>query len=109
MASCSAVDTVCQLIAWVEAVVDIKTVFVLTITAYVSWLVGYEQGCSSVKCDKNYCEGFVNGIMYIMVKFRQEAKVSFDLVFERDRFAAEAINRIGKGAGYKEPTGDKVC
>jgi hypothetical protein len=109
MSSCAAVDTVCQLLAGVGEVVDIKTLFVLTITAYVSWLAGYEKGRASMGCRKEYCEGFVNGIMYIMVKFKAQTNVSFNLIFERDRFATEAIHRIGQGVGYKEPTGDKVC
>jgi hypothetical protein len=110
MSGCSGVDTVCQLLAWITDVVDIKVTLVLTITAYVSWSVGYEKGRSDAGCNKkDYCEGFINGIMFLMVKFKAKANVSFDLVFEKDPYITEAICRIGKSTEYKMPPGSGGC
>lgn len=110
MNTCPDMDAVCQLLVWIMDVVDIKLALVLTVTAYVSWSVGYEKGRSDAACTKkDYCNGFINGIMYLMVKFKAKTNVSFDIVFEKDPYIAEAIHRIGTNTEYKMPPGSGGC
>ena len=52
---------------------------------------------------KNYYEGFINGIMLLMVKFKSKSNISFDILFEKDDFVTEAIRRIGTSKEYKTP------
>lgn len=110
MNGCAGTELACELLGWLNSILDIKIAVVLTIVAYVAWQSGYSQGRSEANCKANdFCEGFINGIMFLMVKFKAKTNPSFDLVTERDIYVSEAICRISKGKEYKLPSGDKVC
>lgn len=110
MGSCAGAELACELLRWFDSILSIKVTVVLTIVAYVAWQAGYSQGRAEAGCKANdFCEGFINGIMFLMVRFKAKTNPSFDLVTERDTYVSEAICRISKGKEYKLPSGNKVC